>query len=119
MDSLRSVLSICVTVISLCGACVWRQVWRIRHIDITDVRSYLRSRLARNYRHPGFITAIEPITAPRWLPASSHYAQSSVGVALYIKLYRRYAPVYTAHPFSHIHTSSSVKAGSAHETRES
>jgi hypothetical protein len=79
----------------------------------------VRSRLARNYRHPGFITAIEPITAPRWLPASSHYAQSSVGVALYIKLYRRYAPVYTAHPFSHIHTSSSVKAGSAHETRES
>ena len=116
MDSLRSVLSICVTV---SVACVWRQVWRIRHIDITDVRSYLRSRLARNYRHPGFITAIEPITAPRWLPASSHYAQSSVGVALYIKLYRRYAPVYTAHPFSHIHTSSSVKAGSAHETRES
>ena len=110
---------------SLCGARVGA-AYGIS--DITDVRSlhrtYLpvvRSRLARNYRHPGFITAIERANHGSPRAASSH----SVGVALYIPCRyapgdgRPVAPVYTAHPFSHIHTSSSVKAGSAHETRES
>ena len=94
----------CHTGVTVSVACVWRQVWRIRHIDITDVRSYLTPSSGPGWRGITDTQVLsQPLSQSR-LPASSHYAQSSVGVALYIKLYRRYAArVHGAPIFSHSH----------------